>query len=218
MRASKVLSLSEELNKTIQTLMDEITSLRRHVPNENAEEIALIELLLKEGRKNPTIFQSKGDFSIKLVHAVLQRSQTNRPEIALLPLFKATTTPSVTPFSSRVSPGISSQDSASSLRNISSFSCPADLDNAKRHFDSKYATTVDWLVKNNRMFYHLVPTFLQQHTDWGISKSTGTALNVRTVFSDLSENITKFMDSVDSFRDTPSINNPPILVSLRLVL
>jgi hypothetical protein len=122
MRASKVLSLSEELNKTIQTLMDEITSLRSHVPNENAEEIALIELLLKEGRKNPTIFQSKGDFSIKLVHAVLQRSQTNRPEIALLPLFKATTTPSVTPFSSRVSPGISSQDSASSLRNISSFS------------------------------------------------------------------------------------------------
>jgi hypothetical protein len=95
MRASKVMSLSEESNKTIQTLMDEITSLRSHVPNENTEEIELIELLLKEGRKNPTTFQRVGDFSIKLVHAVLQRSQTNRTEIALIPLFKATTTPSV---------------------------------------------------------------------------------------------------------------------------
>ena len=136
-RASKVISLSEELNKTIKTLMDEIPSLRSHVPNENLEEITVIELLLQEGRKKPTIFQKQGDFSIKLVHAVLQRNQTNGPEIALLPVFKSTTTPSVTPSASRVSPGISSQDSASSFRNISSFSCPANLNNAKVHFDSK---------------------------------------------------------------------------------
>ena len=207
-----MISLSEELNKTIKTLMDEIPFLRSHVPNENREEIAVIELLQHAGRKKPTIFQQKGkgDFCIKLVHAVLQTNQTNGPEIALLPLFKSTTTPSVTPSASRVSPGISSQDSASSFRNISSFSCPANLDNANVYFDSKYATTIDWLVTNNRMFQGLVITFLQRHTEWGILKSTGSALNVRTLCADLTDSITKFMDSVDSFRVTPSINNPPI--------
>ena len=205
-----MISLSEELNKTIKTLMDEIPSLRSHVPNENTKEIAVIELLQQGGRKEPNLFQKKGDFSIKLVHAVLQTNQTNGPEIALLPLFKSTTTPSVTPSASRVSTGISPQDSASSFRNISSFSCPANLDNAKVYFDSKYATTIDWLVTNSRMFQGLVPTFLQRHTEWGILKITGLALNSRTRCTDLTESITKFMDSVDSFRVTPSINNPPI--------
>ena len=203
--ASLVMSLSEVSKTTIKILMDEIPALRTHVPNENMAEISVIEGLQAFGRKVDGNGR-KGDFCINLVHSVLKMNPFifNGAENVPLPLFQAPTTPSVV---TRVSPGISPQGSVSTVRNTgASYSCPAQLINAKRCFDLKYEDTIEWMLSKERMFSFLVTTFLKLHTQWSTLKITGEALNSKIINPTLTNDISSFMDSVDSFRKTPAVD------------
>ena len=211
MHAAFAKSLFEESKKRIKTLMDEIPFLRTHVPNENKNEITVIEGLYEFGRKVDGNGR-KGDFCINLVHKLLKLNPLifDGGETVPQPRFEAPTTPSVTSFPpsvTRVPRSISSQDSVSSVRNTAAlYSCPADLIHAKTYFDLKYEGTIDWMLLNERMFTFQVKTFLQRHTQWGTLKICGAALNSKTTNPALADAITSFMDSVDSFRKTPAID------------
>ena len=193
LHASLVKSLSEDLEKTVETLLGEILDLCEKVPVQNKNAIKVIkELKLTRGTNQY--------FCLEAVQEVLERSHLDENMIAPLPLCRGTPigasrTSSTTP--SRVLPGMSN------VRNTgASFLFNSDFLKAKECFDPKYGDTLNWMFSQDRRF-PLFKTFLMLHTTWESSKITGPGLHSRTECKPLTDKINTFMDSVESFRVTP---------------